>query len=141
MATRYLSTDEFLAMFPDAPTRQILGATKADPSVLNTASLISAIEKAEAEADAYIQVQYVLPLKSVPVVVKQFVGDIARYRLYFQRATPEIDKLYADAVSFFKQVAARKNMLGVAHAETEVAVSTTAPRVQRARRPSELNGF
>lgn len=140
MATRYLSTDEFLAMFPDLPTRQILGATKADATI-NTAFLTQCIEKAEAEADAYIQVQYTLPLRSVPMILKQFVGDIARYRLYFQRATPEIDKLYLEGISFLKQVAARKNMLGVPNQETALAKNTTAPRVKAAVRPRALDGF
>ena len=130
MTTRYLSPDEFLSTFPDLQTKQILGATKADATI-NTAFLIQCIEKAEAEADAYIQVQYTLPLRSVPMILKQFVGDIARYRLYFQRATPEIDKL----------VAARKNMLGVPNQETALARNATVPRVKAVVRPRSLDGF
>lgn len=142
MTTRYLSPDEFFALFPDFATKQILGARKGtDPIEANIAVLSNAISKAEALADSYIQVQYVLPLRSVPDVLKAVVGDIARYKLYTEKAPERVDKLYDDAISFLKQVASRKNMLGVPDQASTVAPSAVAVTVRRSRPATDFSGF
>lgn len=71
----------------------------------------SAIDDACSEADSYIAARYPLPIPSTPEPLKNKVCDIARYRLYKDQATEEVEKRYKEAISWLKDIASRKAVL------------------------------
>ena len=75
--------------------------------------LNQAMANAESEADSYLGSAYALPLPTVPDVLKSMAGDIARYRLYDNRATEEVQKRYDRAVSWLRDVARGIVSLGI----------------------------
>lgn len=62
----------------------------------------------DAEIDAYLRPQYVLPLVTVPGNLVRLACDIYRYYLLGDYVTDFVQKRYEQAVSFLKQVQAGK---------------------------------
>jgi phage gp36-like protein len=64
-----------------------------------------ALSDADAEIDAYLATRYQLPLASVPPVLARMAADVARYRLYDDKAVESVRVRYQDAVSLLKRMA------------------------------------
>jgi phage gp36-like protein len=58
-----------------------------------------------ATADGYIAAKNALPLPVVNDRLKEVVADLARYKLYKDRANEEVRQRYEDAISWLKDVA------------------------------------
>ena len=90
-----------------------------------------ALADAEAEIDGYLAARYQLPLVAIPAVLIRLAADIARYRLYDDRATEAVRKRYEDAVRDLKAVAAGTVVLDAAMAlppaASGIAVKVSAP--------------
>lgn len=75
------------------------------------------VDKALSDADdamnAYLASRYSLPLAVVPGILKRFACDIARYFLYEDKPTEQVQKRYDDALAWLKDVAAGKASIGV----------------------------
>ncbi|ENW23341.1 phage gp36-like protein [Acinetobacter lwoffii] len=80
----------------------------------------SALQDAAEEIDSYIAVRYELPLPSIPSTLKRVACNIARYRLYFQRPTEEIENRYKAEIDFLKRVADGKAILNILNIENQV---------------------
>lgn len=63
---------------------------------------------------------YKTPLTTVPPVVTAYGCDIARYRLYSDRATEQVTKRYDDAIRYLRQVASGGLKLGLPRVDDEV---------------------
>lgn len=79
-----------------------------DDEVLNRA-----LADADAEIDGYLVGRYTLPLATVPRILTGVACDIARYRLYDDRATEHVRQRYEDAVKLLRSVAEGKLTLGL----------------------------
>ena len=134
-------------MFPGDALVQALGTTRnangsftlSDPTTL-AARLSVFIEQAEDEADAWISSQYDLPLRSVPPVIKPYIADLARYRVYSDHLSPVVVTRYEHAIAFFKQIAAKKVLLGVPNQETAVAANSQLPSFSNSRPGRSFSG-
>ncbi len=73
----------------------------------------NALEDATAEMDVYIGTQYALPLASVPVVLKGICCDVARYRLFGEKASDEVRRRFDDAVTLLNRIAKGTASLGL----------------------------
>lgn len=73
--------------------------------VIDATVLGRALADADAEIDAYLATRYQLPLASVPPVLARMAADVARYRLYDDRATDAVRTRYEDAVALLKRMA------------------------------------
>ncbi|ABE45643.1 gp436 family protein [Polaromonas sp. JS666] len=80
---------------------------------VDDAVLAQALLDADAEIDGYLMGRYALPLASVPRILIGACCDVARYRLYDDRATEQVTKRYDDAIKFLKLVADGKVSLGI----------------------------
>lgn len=78
---------------------------RAAGSVIDTAVLGRALADADAEIDAYLGSRYTLPLTSLPPVLPRMAADIARYRLYDDRATDSVRERYSDALKTLRDIA------------------------------------
>jgi len=75
--------------------------------------LARALEDADAEIDARLQVKYALPLASVPRLLVNIACDIARYRLYDDRATDQVTRRYEDAIKLLDRIGKGEISLGL----------------------------
>ncbi|WP_180061104.1 gp436 family protein [Acinetobacter sp. YH12124] len=80
----------------------------------------NALQDAAEEIDSYVAVKYELPLPSIPSTLKRVACNIARYRLYFQQPTEEVDNRYKADIDFLKRVADGKAVLNILNAENQV---------------------
>jgi phage gp36-like protein len=92
MLTRY-GADE-LAQMSDP-----FGTGEADAAVIDRA-----LADAHAEIDAYLIGRYSLPLAHVPAALARIACDIARYRLWADRASDEVRRRYEDARRLLEQI-------------------------------------
>lgn len=87
---------------------------------LALAAIDRAIVAAGAEIDPYLVGRYPLPLASIPAVLSAKAADLARYQLYADRATEHVEKRRGNAISFLKDLAARRANLGLDEAQQPV---------------------
>ncbi|WP_180062100.1 gp436 family protein [Acinetobacter sp. YH12120] len=80
----------------------------------------NALQDAAEEIDSYVAVKYELPLPSIPSTLKRVACNIARYRLYFQQPTEEVESRYKADIDFLKRVADGKAVLNILNAENQV---------------------
>lgn len=94
-----------------------------------------ALADADAEIDAHLSARYVLPLVSTPPILGRIACDIARYRLWDDRASEEVRTRYADCVRTLEKLARGDVSLGLPEAPPAqpagVAWSTPAVRPLR----------
>lgn len=79
-----------------------------DPSnsgLVDEEIIARAMEDADAEIDGYIAGLYSLPLVNVPSNLIRIAVDIARFRLWNDRASEEVRRRYDDAVRYLERVA------------------------------------
>lgn len=80
-----------------------------------------ALQDATEEIDSYVAVKYQLPLPSVPSTLKRVACNIARYRLYFQQPTEEIENRYKAEIDYLKRVADGKAILNILDPQNQVS--------------------
>lgn len=81
---------------------------------IDTAVVERACEDASGEIDGYVSAAgYPVPLVPVPRIVIANACDIARYRLYDEQASEQVQKRYDDAVKFLKSVSRGEVRLGI----------------------------
>lgn len=71
----------------------------------DTGVIEAALADADTEIDGYLAVLYSLPLASVPSLITRLACDIARYRLWKDRASEQVRQGYDDAVDGLKRLA------------------------------------
>jgi phage gp36-like protein len=78
------------------------------------ASIVArALADADAEIDGYLASRYALPLAAVPPVLARIACDIARYRLWEDRASEEVRLRYEDARRLLESIARGQVSLGL----------------------------
>lgn len=96
--------------------REVIALTdRIDAGVVDDAVLNAALADADAEINPYLEGRVALPLTTVPVILRGYACDIARYRLTGSGVmeTDIIRKRYDDAIAFLKAFAAGKVSLGL----------------------------
>jgi phage gp36-like protein len=84
-----------------------------DAGVPDAAVVALALGDATAEVDGYLSARYVLPLPTVPTVLTRITCDIARYRLWADRASDEVRRRYEDAVKLLTNISKGVVSLGL----------------------------
>ncbi|RXE49211.1 gp436 family protein [Chromohalobacter israelensis] len=108
----YCSADDLVARFGE---NEMLDLAADDTGELDAALIERACDDAAGEIDGRIAAGgYSTPLASVPRIVTAYACDIARYRLYDNRATEQVTKRYEDAIRFLRGVARGEVSLGLA---------------------------
>lgn len=98
-----------------------------------------ALGDASAEIDVYVGAQYALPLPSVPEVLKRVCCDIARYRLWEDRASDEIRRRFEDALQLLSRISKGEVSLGITDTQTPAAPAAGVAYVAPARVMKDLN--
>ena len=116
---RYCSLDDLqLAM----PAQTLIWLSNDDPLAksINEAVVDEAVRQAEELVDAYLRGRYLLPLATVPTVVKDITVYLARHWLYVRRPEgrelPEaVTRTYANALQMLSTI--RDGLLSVGLAD------------------------
>lgn len=95
---------------------------------IDTVVVDQALLDADQVIDGYLQSRHALPLPNVPQVLVTYACDIARYRLYDERATEQVRRRYEDALKFLQMVGQGKVSLGL-DAAGEAAPSAGGPSI------------
>jgi len=102
---------------------------------IDTDVIDRAIADAAGEIDGYLDGRYRLPVNPVPKVLERIACDVARYYLYDDQVSEQVQKRYDDAVAFLKSVAKGDITLGIDAVGAKPATGsngaqmTTAPSV------------
>jgi len=90
------------------PVQELAELTTDSGDIPDSQVVAEAIDRADAEIDAYLGSRYTLPLNPVPDQVKGLSMDMALYHLYSRRslAPPVRRQKYEAALSLLKQIAA-----------------------------------
>jgi phage gp36-like protein len=101
----YSIQDDLLLLIPEEELSELTSDMGGGPDPL---VVEEAIDKADAEIDAYLAVRYSLPLVGIPAQVRSLSVDLALYHLYSRRSVmPTVRRQkYETSVAFLKQVAA-----------------------------------
>lgn len=125
----YAQIADLVTRYGQAEIEQLTDRLNPPAGVIDAAVADRALADADAEIDAYLRVRYTLPLAAVPEVVRRIACDIARYRLWEDRASDEVRRRYEDAVRVLEALAAGRVSLGLAQsaAAEPKGVSFRAP--------------
>ncbi|WP_180102198.1 gp436 family protein [Acinetobacter sp. YH12126] len=110
----YATKSDLVARFGEGELEELEAMQTAGNSIEET------LQDASEEIDSYIAVRYVLPLPSTPSTLKRIACNIARYRLYFQHPTDEVENRYKAEIDFLKRVADGKATLNILNPQNEV---------------------
>jgi len=106
----YCTENDLLSLIPQ---QELAELTTDSGDIPDSQVVTEAIDRADAEIDAYLGSRYALPLSPVPDQVKGLSMDMALYHLYSRRsvAPPVRRQKYEAALSFLKQIAAGEAVL------------------------------
>jgi len=117
----YATVADLVARYGEQELVQLTDRTGA--GVINAAVAGRALADAEAEINGYLAVRHTLPLASVPPLLARIACDIARYRLWDDRASEEVRMRYEDARRVLEAIAAGRVTLGVTPPESPAGPS------------------
>ncbi|MDQ9819258.1 DUF1320 domain-containing protein [Acinetobacter bereziniae] len=89
-------------------------------AMLPEGAIAEALQDAAEEIDSYVAVKYSLPLPSIPSTLQRIACNIARYRLYFQQPTDEVENRYKAEIDYLKRIADGKAVLNILNQDNEV---------------------
>lgn len=100
----YATSQNLIDRFGQAELVQLTDRAIPATGVIDDTVLNRALADADAEINGYLIGQYQLPLATVPANLELLACDIARYKLYDDRATEHVAKRYDDAVKYLARV-------------------------------------
>ncbi|TCS69766.1 phage gp36-like protein [Sulfuritortus calidifontis] len=114
--------------------------------VVDTAIVSRALDDAEAEIDGYLAARYRLPLPTTPALLARIACDIARYRLWEDRASDEVRQRYEDARRLLENISSGRASLGLPAGlppESQPALSLAAAKSGPAPvfGPEQMGGY
>ncbi|WP_237673583.1 gp436 family protein [Vreelandella profundi] len=120
---------------------EILAIARDDTGMaIDTAVVERACEDASGEIDGYVSAAgYPVPLSPVPRILIANACDIARYRLYDEHASDQVQKRYDDAVKFLKSVSRGEVRLGISTGAASSSVGSV--QMSSGRRAFNGGGF
>jgi len=111
-------------------------------SGLPDASIIArALADADAEIDGYLASRYALPLAIVPTALARIACDIARYRLWEDRASEEVRRRYEDARRLMESIAKGMVSLGLPEASAAPALAEASLGNERVMTRDGTGGY
>ena len=117
-----LVTGALLRLTVDAGDRSAYSADEIAAADTALAQIQTAMTNADGLIDSYLSAKYALPLDTTPAQLTAVSLDIARYRLYDDRATEQVQRRFDEAIAWLKDIAK-----GVASLPIAAAGESTGP--------------
>jgi phage gp36-like protein len=134
----YATQTDLVDRFGSAEILQL--TDRSGGNLIDTTVLGRALADADAEIDAYLAARYELPLATVPAIVVRLAADIARYRLWDDRASVEVRARYDDAVRVLARIADGDVSLGLPAASAPAPATGVAWSAPDRRWTADLTG-
>lgn len=119
----YATQQDLIDRYGEEELIQLTDRTDPPQGAIDATVVSRALEDADHEIDGYLAARYTLPLASTPQVLVRIACDIARYRLYDDRATEAVTQRYKDSVRFLEAVSRGQVTLGLDAAQQAPASS------------------
>ena len=113
----YAASTDLVEAFGELELKQI--ADRDRDGIADAAVVSRALQDADELINSYLAQRYTLPLPSVPKVLVSRACDVARFRLHKEGGHEEIRTRYEEAVSWLKDVVARRAGLGFPEADQQ----------------------
>lgn len=111
MPTPYCTPQDLIDAFGEAELIETTDRAVPRAHEVDFAVAQQVCDRAAAEIDAAVAVQYTLPLASVPELLRYIAQDLARYYLWTDPAPPVVER-YKAAAQQLRDLAARRLTLG-----------------------------
>lgn len=108
----YAVKQDMIDRFNEVELKQLTDRTGAVDAI-DDVVLGRALDDADAEINGYLAGRHALPLASTPLILVGIACDIARYRLYEDRATEHVRQRYEDAIKYLRSVSKGEISLGL----------------------------
>jgi phage gp36-like protein len=110
----YASQDDMVDLFGYQEVVELTNLENPGANTIDSVRLEKALDYASREVDSYLQAtRYQLPLAVIPLVLRNKVGDIARYHLDSYRAREDVRQRYEDAIKWLQMLVQGKVNLGL----------------------------
>ena len=109
----YAVKQDLIDRFGERELVQVTNPETPDAEAIDDTVLTRALSDADAEIDGYLIGRYELPFDTAPAVLVRSACDIARYHLYDDRVTEQVQRRYDDVVKFLAAVSKGDISLGV----------------------------
>lgn len=123
----YATKQDMIDRFEDVELIQLTDRS-GDALAIDDVVLGRALDDADSEIDAYLMGRYKLPLQTTPKILVLAACDIARYKLYDNRVTEQVEKRYNDAVKLLTNIGMGKISIGP-NSDAVPAPATSGPQV------------
>ena len=107
----YVSPADYVIRFGYSETTQLTDLYR--QGRINMDVLGRALLDADAKINGYLQTRFKLPLNSVPRLLEQMAGDIARYYLHTDNVSEVVEARYKDACASLAKIAKGDMELGL----------------------------
>jgi phage gp36-like protein len=124
--------------------QELLELTDEDGSgVIDEVRVGRALSDADAEINSYLAGRYTLPLAQSSDELVRLACDVARYRLYDNRATDQVKERYDGAIAKLRDIARGLASLGIDQASKPVAEAGSVKYIapDRVFNANSLEGF
>jgi len=120
----YCSQDDLIKRFGEGELVDL--TDESSTGAVDASKVTQAITDASASIDGYLAGRYQLPLANVPAVLNRLAADIARYFLYDNGASEQVQKRYDDAITFLMAVSKGNVALGLSDSGGDAAINDSA---------------
>jgi phage gp36-like protein len=129
----YCTPADMNELFGETEMLHLTNLYDPDAVVVDEVRVQAAANWAAQIIDTYLAARYDLPLASVPVVLKGYAADMARYQLDSISPRDDVRKRYDDALKWLAMVAQGRVELGLSDAGAEVGPQGTVRYMAPAR--------
>lgn len=123
----YATQQDLIDRYGEEELVQLTDRTDPPQGAIDATVVARALADADHEINGYLAARYALPLASTPQVLVRLACDIARYRLYDDRATEAVTQRYRDAARFLEAIAKGQVNLGL-DAANQAPASSGGPQ-------------
>lgn len=107
----YVTQAELIDRFGSDELLQV--ADRDNDSSVDSEVTDAAIADADAMIDSYCRNRYTVPFDPIPGEIRKVAADIARYNLWDDQASEEVERRYNHAVTWLKDVSAGRARVNV----------------------------
>ena len=127
----YATTEDMIQRFSREELQSV--AFSEVPAGIDEDKVSTAIADATSEINSYLVSRYELPLFEVPAIIKSVCCDLARYRMFANQATEEINTRYKDRITWLRSVAKGQAGLGISEKQNNTSAAVTVVKTSADR--------
>ena len=128
----YASQADMVSRFGESEMVEATALNDPETTEIVASVLADALADADAEINSYLATRYSLPLADVPRILLPVACDIARYRLWKEKASESVGERHRAAIAFLKDVSAGRAALGITTEQDATPAPTGGVQISEA---------